>query len=118
MILGNVYYAWRETDWKNFFRKNGAGEIEWKKACWTEQPNYPALAFTVHGRIKGGARGEGIYYACNTDEGWVESGKDAGEFRKIVEDAAVEHFESFAMPDCRCRYGFHWKCGIHGKWRG
>lgn len=29
---------------------------------------------------------------------------------------AEKHVLTFADPECRCRDGFHWKCGIHKTW--
>ena len=113
MDVRNLLLMLRHTDWNHFFDKNGPGEIEWRRASgWQEQPNDLSCAFFVHGRISGGARGMSTYAAWQAD--------DTGDpvVRGIAEEEANKYFESFAHPDCRCRVGFHWKCGIHKSWKG
>ena len=101
------------TDWKHFFEKNGVGEIVWRKASgWREQPDDLTCAFIVSGKIAGGPRGEGFYAA------WVGDDTSDPVIRGVAEEEANTRFESFALLDCRCRVGYHWKCRIHKNWRG
>jgi len=115
MIFERFYWMVRETDWKHFFKKNGAGEIVFKRIRWTEQPNDISCAIVVSGEITGGYRGRGglpgMYAAWNTDSGF-------SEMSPTIQAVTEQHFQSFTNPDCRCRVGMHWKCGIHGNWRG
>lgn len=100
----------RGTDWKHFFRKNGVGAIAWKKINWTHNANDIDCLVTVHGEIIGGFRGyggSGIFMAKMSDNGHAE-------LRPTSQNFAEHYFESYALPDCRCRLGRHWKCGIHG----
>ncbi len=111
MIRGLRFFC--GTDWKHFFDKNGAGEIVWEKyRGWNEQQNSLAKVFSVFGKIKGGPRGEGFYAAWSTDD------TDNHEIQKSSMKEAIERFRSYALPDCRCRMGWHWKCGIHKNWKG
>ena len=116
MRIGFFIEQLRQSDWKHFFAKNGLGEIKWKKVSqWREQHDDTACVLTVSGGIAGGYRGprcEGLFAAWQTD--------DTGdlEIREILQKQAESHFHSYAIPICRCRVGYHWKCGIHGNWRG
>jgi hypothetical protein len=109
----NWLYCLKRTDWRNYFRKNGLGEIPREMSRgWLEQPDGLISTYVVHGKIRGGPRGEGYYTAYVVD--------DTGDLktREMLVNQSVEYFRSFALPDCRCRIGFHWKCGIHKTWRG
>ena len=109
----NLFYVLRKIDWRNFFRKNGPGEIlsEMSRG-WLKQPDSLTSAYIISGKIRGGPRGDGFYAAF--------VGDDTGDPKKQEEliNQAVNYFRSFALPDCRCRIGYHWKCGIHKTWRG
>lgn len=115
-MTGFLWELLRQTDWKHFFKKNGLGEIKWRKESgWREQPNDLVCVFAVHGEIAGGYRGPcgvGMYAAWKTDA----TGHPI--VRGILEEETGAHFESFALPDCRCRVGLHWKCEIHKNWKG
>ena len=115
MIFMRVYYALKATDWRNYFRKNGVGTIEWSDGKWIEQPNSLESAFIIRGEISGGARGlnvKGMFCAYTSLSSFVPQPKTEAQH------SARKHFESFASPDCRCRVGLHWKCEIHKTWRG
>lgn len=103
----------RSTDWKNFFRKNGPGEIKSERyRGWNEQLDSLLKVFSVSGKITGGPRGEGFYAVLSEDT------TDDPEIQKALMAGAIDKFRSYALPDCRCRVGFHWKCKIHKTWRG
>ena len=113
MSIIGIWWLMRQTNWTHFLSKNGVGEVKWKKSSgWREQPNNMARFFTIHGQIVGGPRGDGLYAA------WIAEDTDNPKLMALGESTVNSHFETYAHPDCRCRMGLHWKCGIHKKWRG
>ena len=114
MMMSGLKRLFRRTDWKHFFDKNGVGEIVWlKERGWLEHPNcFSTSVFYVSGKIKGGFRGEGFFTVRSVD---YEDNQDA---RNFLSEEAVSRLKSYALPDCRCRMGLHWKCGIHHNWIG
>ncbi len=41
---------------------------------------------------------------------------DSDQARKTTESALVSKLDSYLLPKCKCRFGFHWYCKIHRKW--
>jgi hypothetical protein len=109
MILARI----QNTDWRNFFRRNGQGQIESEKYLgWNEQQNSLTKVFSVFGKITGGPRGEGFYGSWSVDD------THDPLIQEVLKASAIEYFRSYALTDCRCRMGLHWKCKIHKRWVG
>lgn len=128
-IMGKIrwfYYRLRETNWKAFFLKNGPGEIIDKRFTGFRDSPYD---YVVHGqwiaRITGKNRehkGPSMFYTNVTVDG-EQMALARGDWKRsqYLRNKCAEaerHLDSFADANCRCRLGFHWKCGIHRKWVG
>lgn len=105
------------TNWRNFLRKNGPGEIIWKQwTGWKEQYDSLDLVGNWSGLIKGGVRGPegiGMFYQAATLSRLVSSDK---RFREDKMHEVEARLDSYASADCRCRLGWHWKCKVHQNW--
>ena len=116
---GRALYLLLHTNWLRYFRKNGKRCWKWTKSkSWMESPNSLSKYYVAYGEDSAGM----IYQATasvNDLEDLISRGP--GARHRLFEDRrlnALAYLETFLNPDCRCRVGLHWKCGIHGTWRG
>ena len=120
MSIGWLWYRLKATPWKIFFKKNGPGEVTWKK--WTgfrEMPNQMSLCAHWAIRVEGGNRPRAgcYYYQMVTVPSSDPSMYSMDKVRQQAKQAEAEgRVMTYADPECRCRDGFHWKCGLHRTW--
>lgn len=117
MSIPRFYYLLRETQWRLFFKPNGV-------RTWTD------IRFTgfresqsqlrLHGQWVGTTNTGELYYTAATidccGEWRFTSEETRGNWSRAKMNTAKASIETFLDPKCRCRVGFHWKCGIHRKW--
>lgn len=109
----------RATNWKLFFNKNGVRTWKWTKdTAWRESPNEMKLVICVYG-----VDSVGNHFCAY---GWadplavlISRGPEAkARYLEDKKKLCIAHLELFLRPDCRCRVGYHWKCGVHRTWVG
>lgn len=107
------------TDWLAFFKKNGKRCWKWtKERGWFEDSNSVMLKYYAYGEDSKG-RTYVAYAHASPKECLISRGPHAE--KKYLEEKrldALAHLETFLHRDCRCRVGYHWKCKIHGTWKG
>lgn len=120
LSLGWWWYRLRSTRWGVFFKTNGPGKITSKNWYgYRESQNTRELHAAWAILVVGGNRPpEGNFYqATVTVPELDESRYSMDSIRHDAKMAEAEKFVlTFADANCRCRAGFHWKCGIHKKW--
>jgi hypothetical protein len=111
----------KRTDWKNYFRGNGPGEVVYKHFTgFRELQNQLAYNAQWITTVKGGLRlPEGnCYYRSITEYDLdVCVQKKWPELVKIKMAEAERAIDLYAEPDCTCRIGFHRRCPHHFKTR-
>jgi hypothetical protein len=107
----------KQTDWKNYFKTNGPGEVTWKKFTgWKEMPNDWACAAQWIIAVRGGFRGGGSYgdtFYRNITAKRMAAPEATIRMKSKVADAE-KVIDLYADPECSCRLGFHRRCKHHG----
>ncbi len=112
--LIGIWYLFQATDWRCFFWKNGQGAILEKNfRGWREQQNSLSKVGIWAGRIIGGPRGAGFFATWTTSD----DPEETEESLQLKAEEASKRFDSFALPQCRCRMGMHWLCSVHHTWK-
>ena len=111
MRLGTLLYELFHADWRHFFDKNGERTFVegCKWSCWMHQQSSTDL----YG-IWSAVASDGRMYAS-----WTSVTAEAPDSERAMKfEESLRYIKTFLDPDCRCRVGLHWKCGVHGNWRG
>ena len=120
VIFGRIrrfYWQLRATKWKLYFKPNGPREwVDIRFTGFRETQSSLMMIAKWVGMTNTGDH----YYACTTiDCGgeWRFTSKESrANWMTAKQGEAETRIQTYIDPQCRCRVGFHWKCGIHYTW--
>ena len=112
------WWLLRDTQWRRLFATNG--KRSWQDIRFTGFKESQS-SLEVHGQWVGMTNTNEFYYINVTpDFSKLISRRDSAEakrnFMVAKMNATRAQIDTYLLPDCRCRTGFHWKCGIHHRW--
>jgi hypothetical protein len=116
-------YYWRhlqDSNWRSFFKKNGVRVWSYLRfSGFKESQSDLTLWGQWHGRTNTGDL-YSVMTSIDTESNIWEAHGESGRnnFALSKQQIAKDRIDTFLNPECRCRLGFHWKCGIHHRWLG
>ena len=106
----------KRTDWKNYFKGNGPGEVTWEHFTgFKEHQNSMDSSAQWCIKVEGGIRPKcgNTYYVNVTAYGMDATKADTCEEIQSKVLHARERIMLYTDPDCSCRVGFHRRCRRH-----
>lgn len=110
------FWKLRITKWRLYFKPNGPRE--WTNAHFTGfRELHDSLDLAAQWVVMTNT-GDHYYTACTLSEPIFRfmSKETKANYAKAKQDEAERRIYTYLKPECRCRVGFHWKCGIHYTW--
>jgi hypothetical protein len=119
MNMPRWYYILKDTNWRLFFKKNGPRVWKWTNETEWNKPWFLAdMTMSVHGEDSSGNH-YGTWVTIEPLTMLITRTPEAKErFVEEKRQQCIKHLQTYLNPECRCRVGLHWKCGIHKRWVG